>query len=128
MTIPMHSVSQAGKVTRGAAFVGLFSLSPHTPLWKNPNLPHFFGFEEPVVWTRFGVKKIRDIMHNSRLRTFDELKSLFNLPNTHFFKFIQLRHAYQLQYGCTTVSISTWGLETLLGDEDLVKPLSVLYK
>lgn len=97
-------------------------LSPHAPLWRNPNLPQFFAFEEPVVWMKFGMKKIDDVTTNGQLKSFNELKSLHQLPNTHFFCYIQLRHAYQTQFKQVRVSFSGSALKSMLREDDLQSP------
>lgn len=33
-----------------------FSL--HTPLWINPNLPHFFSIPDPQAWRKFHIKEL----------------------------------------------------------------------
>lgn len=119
----MGSVMRAWNVTHGADFGGPVPPSPHTPLWKNPNLLHLYTDEDPIVWTRYGVKKLGDITQNGVLRTFDGLKSAYRLSNTQYFRYIQLQYAYRSQFGCAPVPFALSGLESMLRDEDLVKPI-----
>lgn len=53
-------------------------ISPHTSVWRNPNLAYFFNYSDPV--TEFGIKKLGDIVGNGKLLQFDTLKAKFHLP------------------------------------------------
>lgn len=46
----------ANKVSGDAA------ISPHAQLWRNPNLIHFFEDPDPIIWTKFGIKTLGDIV------------------------------------------------------------------
>lgn len=53
--------------------------SPFQPLWGNPSLPHF-TIPDPQVWTKYGLKALRDIMPTGMLLTYKDLSTKFNLP------------------------------------------------
>lgn len=59
---------------------------------------------------------------------FPQLQTKHELTNPYFFRFIQLRHAFQTQFKEKTVESLPSDLETLLTVEDLTKTLSVTYK
>lgn len=44
--------------------------SSYTPLWGNQFLPHLRTIPDPQLWTRYGVRTLRDIMPVSHLLTF----------------------------------------------------------
>lgn len=60
--------------------------------------------------------------------TFDRLKSKFQLPNSISFLFLQLRHAYELQFKSLTFHLEQDDFEVLCRDNNLSKPLSMIYK
>lgn len=35
---------------------------PNTPQWNNPMLPHLFKLSEPIAWTKFHFKLVKDIL------------------------------------------------------------------
>lgn len=93
VTFPMTTTLKVWEsVARQVGGSGIWS--PETPLWGNPRLPHFRSIPDPIVWARYGVTALRDIMSQGQLITFDALKRNRDLPNHMFFRFIQLRHAY----------------------------------
>lgn len=103
-------------------------ISPHTPLWKNPTLAHFYEHPVPVIWTRFGIKTLKDIVGGGELLQFDALKTTFNLPNTHLFRYFQLRHPYNAQFGNNGITPKMSDIESLLREDTLDKALSTIYK
>lgn len=50
------------------------------------------------------------------------------LPNSYLFRFLQVRHAFQMQFWEMRVESLPSSLESLLSSEELTKPLSVSYK
>lgn len=64
--------------------------SPHNPLWGNPRLPHFESIPDPVVWARFGIKTLEDVVSNGRLFSCGDLKHAHDLPNHMLFRYLQL--------------------------------------
>lgn len=62
------------------------------------------------------------------LLSFLQLKTGHDLPNLYLFMYLQLVHAFQTQFREVRVESLPLALETLLSDEDLVRPLSVTYK
>lgn len=63
-----------------------------TPICNN----HAFkpGLEDMtfVIWRRKGICSLKDIYMDGHLASFQQLRMKFNLPNSHFFRFLQLRH------------------------------------
>ena len=80
---------------------------PHLPLFHNFSLclgghPIFFP-----LWSDKGINTLSDITSDNTLRSFQVLKSHFNLPGTSFFFYLQLRsalRAYRVPWG------ETWNL------------------
>lgn len=42
-------------------------VSPHTPLWLNTNLPHFYALADPHAWTKHRIKWIFNIVGQGHL-------------------------------------------------------------
>lgn len=95
------------------------SWSPHTPLWGNQRPPHFRSIPDPVIWARYSIRTLADIVLSSGLRSFDDLKDERGLPNHMFFRYLQLRHAYRTQFP-QPITLEVSSVES-------IKQLSVLY-
>ena len=67
-------------------------------------------------------------MVSGTLMTFDELKARYDLPNTHFFRYLQLRHAFLAQFGGDPLVLEFGDLESLARSETLPKTVSSLYQ
>lgn len=45
-----------------------------------------------VRWHERGLSTLKDLYIDGRLASFQQLQVKYNFPNTHFFRFLQLRH------------------------------------
>lgn len=72
-------------------------ISPSSPLSLSL-LPHFYGLPDPMVWMTKGIKTVEDTIREGELLTFNQLKTRHDLPNAYYFRFLQLRHAFQVQF------------------------------
>uniref|UniRef100_A0A671WUW6 Reverse transcriptase domain-containing protein n=1 Tax=Sparus aurata TaxID=8175 RepID=A0A671WUW6_SPAAU len=66
-------------------------LSCFSPIWGNDHFApakNDMGFK---AWMNKGIVKLQDIYENYNLMSFSELKAKFDLPQKHFFKYLQLR-------------------------------------
>lgn len=66
-------------------------ISRFSPIWGNAGFSpgkNDGGFRE---WAGKGVKQIMDLYRGESLMSFNEIKERYNVPQTHFFKFLQLR-------------------------------------
>lgn len=90
LTTPLDDAA----VSLQAATVG--SYKARRSMVTPPNLSPYSTLEEPTTptfipilnWTKFGIKKPTNVIHNGALSQFDGLKSLYQLPNSHLFQFI----------------------------------------
>lgn len=81
-----------------------------------------------MIWACKGIKVLKDITSEGELCTFDQLKARHDLPNSFFFRYLQLRHAFKEQFTGQRIEYLPSLLENILLEEDLVKPLSSVYK
>lgn len=79
VTTPMKTTLMAWKqVTQ---FLGeVNTISPHTPIWGNPSLPHLNSIPDPQVWARFQITKLSHVISGGHILSLVELKRQFNLP------------------------------------------------
>uniref|UniRef100_A0A669E357 Reverse transcriptase domain-containing protein n=1 Tax=Oreochromis niloticus TaxID=8128 RepID=A0A669E357_ORENI len=66
-------------------------LSCFSPIWGNELFApakNDLGFKE---WLNKGVAKLQDLYEEYSLMSFSELRAKFNIPQKHFFKYLQLR-------------------------------------
>lgn len=74
-------------------------------IWNNRNYLELNKLENFSNWLARGVKYIPQLYCGCILRDFQSLCTEFNLPNTSFFQYLQLRHAITAQ-----AVVSTWEL------------------
>lgn len=103
-------------------------VSPSTPIWMNPALPQFYNLPDPMIWAVKGIKTLGDITAYGELLTFSQLQSRHDLPNSYLFRFLQVRHAFQVQFREAGIESLPSSLETLLAEGDLTRPHSTTYK
>uniref|UniRef100_A0A803J4Y6 Reverse transcriptase domain-containing protein n=1 Tax=Xenopus tropicalis TaxID=8364 RepID=A0A803J4Y6_XENTR len=101
--------------------------SEHTPLWCNPHLKHFKSIPDPQLWAQHNIKYLSDIMENGILLPYPELKQKHTLPNRMLFRYLQLRHAAETQFGHLPIETTPTHIETMIYSETLKKPLSSFY-
>lgn len=125
VTCPMKTTLKVWD-TVNKLFLGPDNWSPATPLWGNPRLPHFHSIPDPVVWARYGVITLGDIVAQGQLITFDALKSEKDLPNHMFFRFLQVRHAFRSQFP-GPLTLEETPIEKVLKNQEGGRTLSVVY-
>lgn len=59
------------------------SLSPNTPLWRNPGLAHLDSIQDPGAWTKFGVKKLSQVIHEDKIISFAKIKQASDTGSLH---------------------------------------------
>lgn len=64
-----------------------------TPLFYNPSLRKGDSYFVAHQWTNCGLHTLGDIMDDNGLRTFSDLKDIYNLSGSSFFLYLQLRSA-----------------------------------
>lgn len=100
---------------------------PEAPTSLLPS-SHLFSLPDSMIWACKGIKVLKDITSEGELCTFDQLKARHDLPNSFFFRYLQLRHAFKEQFTGQRIEYLPSLLENILLEEDLVKPLSSVYK
>lgn len=91
---------------------------PITPLWFKPSVKQLFLFSDPNVLASKIIYIFSQVCTGDVLQTFDSLKLIYSLPNTYRFRYLQLRHTFQL-YFRNPVHLTLSGLESLLREETL---------
>lgn len=71
-------------------------------LWLNPKL--CIG-KAPFLWELWfqkGIRVLDDLYNEGTLRSFDNLKQQFNIPQNQFWRYLQLRHLLMQTFGSTS--------------------------
>lgn len=63
-----------------------------SPLSFNPDLPPFMGRTSFTKWKDQGIVSFKQVLKEGTLKSFSELKNLFDIDNKDFYKYLQLRH------------------------------------
>jgi hypothetical protein len=78
-----------------AKHVGLHRTSIHTPILNN----HLFSpsCSDPAfrIWSVNGLVELNDLYEDGVFASFPSLSAKYNLPNSHLFRFFQIRHFVQ---------------------------------
>lgn len=101
--------------------------SPNPPLWHNPQLREIAKVPDGACWAASGVKYAHQMFRDGVFRFFIDLKTEYGVPNTFFFRYLQLRHAAMAQYGGGEVALSPSSMEKLVADVDHSKLISKYY-
>lgn len=125
MTVPMRTTIKVWEQLT-AKLNPPNAISPYTPLWGNPRLPHLLSITDPAIWARYKIKIVQHIMPAGRLLSYDELKHTFQLPAKMFFCYLLLRHTIQAQFP-TDVRLESHMVERFLISASADRILSSLY-
>ena len=68
------------------------SASIHAPICQNHSILPARLDGMFAVWRDRGIKTFSDLYINGQLASFAQLSNKFNLPNSHFFRYLQVRH------------------------------------
>lgn len=72
------------------------------------------------------MKTLGDIVSLGRLLSFDDIKRGRGLPNRMFFRYLQLRHAFQVQFP-HPITLEVHDIKSLRRTPEGIKPLSARY-
>ena len=75
-------------------FGGTSSISQFSPIWGNNNFPPGRADGGFKSWANKGIKRMKDVFdpQSGNLLSFENLVAKYNLPNSHLFKYLQLRN------------------------------------
>ena len=71
----------------------------HSPIWNNRYYEELMTLSCGERWRRYGVTHLVHIFSGGRLLSFAELRERYDLPQTMYFHYLQLRHAIRAQAG-----------------------------
>ncbi|PIO11944.1 hypothetical protein AB205_0020800, partial [Aquarana catesbeiana] len=88
------------KIWRAAMRIGQApSPHSHTPLWDNPNLPELTSLPDRSLWVSKGIIYLTQVVAHGMVKLFQTLIDDFALPNHMLFRYLQIRHALNTQFG-----------------------------
>lgn len=77
----------------------------YMPLWHNSLLLEFRDLPGMSMWHYSGLLYLGRIVDSTGLKIFQALKKEFSLPNNKLFRYLQLCHAFNTQFGLTSPDI-----------------------
>uniref|UniRef100_A0A803J788 Reverse transcriptase domain-containing protein n=1 Tax=Xenopus tropicalis TaxID=8364 RepID=A0A803J788_XENTR len=82
----------------------------YTPIWENRTLPECCTMQDTVLWKEKGIWCLGQVLDHNTIKSFEQLKQEYNLPNHYLFRYLQLRHALSTQYpaGYPTLEIQPY--------------------
>lgn len=84
---------QAGAIYRAES-----TFSPHTPLWGNPQLNHYYQLPDPQLWASKGIVILKHILPTGSLSPLTVLRETYAVLASMTFRYYQLKHATQAQF------------------------------
>lgn len=78
--------------------MGYKGITEYTPLCNNRYLYEVQGRERTRKWERQGINRIIQLYEGSTLKLFTDLRREFNISKKSFYKYLQIRHALQVQF------------------------------
>lgn len=74
----------------------LYCKSLLSPITQNPDFPAGVGSSVFSSWWNTGIRTIGDLIKDNILMSFQQ-QATFNIPQQHFFAYLQLRHFMGMQ-------------------------------
>ncbi|CAJ1062856.1 LINE-1 reverse transcriptase -like protein [Xyrichtys novacula] len=110
-------------------FFGLRELSPYSPIYNN----HLFApsITDPsyLTWHRLGLSRLSDLYIDGIFANFRELANKYELPNSHLFRFFQIRDFVKTHNPSFPNKPPSSGMEPILEAPGQLKGLlSFVYK
>lgn len=94
-----------------------------TPLWGNSKLGELQKVGTIKEWERCGLRYFSQLFQEGNLKTFQELRAQYALPNKSFFRYLQVRHALVVQFRGKTLEWSAIPILQKLINGDSTKGL-----
>lgn len=70
-----------------------------TPLWDNRNLQELETIGRIKEWEIKGINRLVQLYEGRMLKTFTTLREEYDIPKHTFYKYLQIRHALNAQFG-----------------------------
>lgn len=99
----------------------------HTPLWDNPGLKELLTLPGRSMWLARGVRTLSDVYQDNTLKSFQQLKDDFVLPNSMHFRYLQLRHALLTQFHDGSPNLEQLDILHIIVGQDSSKLISIFY-
>lgn len=78
--------------------MGYKGTSEYSPIWNNKNLQELLSVDSNKLWERCGISRLIQIYEGDTLKSFEELKYEYGMPNRVFYTYLQIRHALSKQF------------------------------
>lgn len=105
------------------------SLSLQAPICKNPSFPPSTVDGAFSLWSTFGIKSFNDLYIDDLFASFQQLSSKFDLPKSHFFRYLQIRSYIKEKTPQFPHKPPSQGIDLVLSNPPPSKgPISFLYE
>lgn len=81
-----------------------------TPLWHNTCLDQLLSSQDSQFWSARGIFSLKQLYSSNYLVSFTLLQEQYKIPRQSFYKYLQLHHALDAQWGPTRSPISSYPL------------------
>ncbi|PIO12292.1 hypothetical protein AB205_0045360 [Aquarana catesbeiana] len=80
------------------AVLGYTGFSEFSPIWNSKNLEELNVMGKIEEWDRRGIHCLAQLYRAGRLKSFQEIREEYAVPNRLFFSYLQVRHALEVQF------------------------------
>lgn len=92
----MELMEKGRKTTK--ALLGYHGFTEYSPLWDIKNLKELNVMGEIEEWERCGIDCLAKMFRTGSLKSFQELREEYAVPNRSFYRYLQIRHALNAQF------------------------------
>lgn len=104
------------------------SLSLSTPLHMNPDFTPGLKDRDLLLWSIKGICTVDDLVADGTVKSFNQLKEQYDLPTSHFFRYLQIRSFISSQRRLYPNGFSRSPVEEVLKEGEARKLTSRFYK
>uniref|UniRef100_A0A803KDS8 Reverse transcriptase domain-containing protein n=1 Tax=Xenopus tropicalis TaxID=8364 RepID=A0A803KDS8_XENTR len=102
-------------------------VSARLPIWGNSYLPHLRNLQEFILWPTQNFKYLGDLLINSTFPTYEHISLRCQPTKPQFYRYLQLRHAFNAQFATLSPEITSLDIEHILHKPEAPKLVSHIY-
>ena len=111
--IPMLTLART--IWREAKLIeGNTQINMDLPLWQNPMFNQLKQLVEYQFWEQKGISVLADVYDITHMYSFSDIQMKYDIPHTSLYRYLQLRHALQAQFGVLGPGISRYPMIGIL--------------
>lgn len=103
--------------------MGYNGISEYSPIWNNKYLHELLTIDKNKLWERCGVSRLIQLYEGDTLKSFEDLRQDYGIPNQIFYSYLQIRHSLGEQFSAQPLAWSKISLLQKIIKSDTTKGL-----